>query len=249
MISYQLSVISYQLSVKCTILLQDVTDQIVNLQKLFYNGGMKDVGLSKTKHDNKFTYREYCSWPEDERWELIDGVAYDMCAAPTSNHQRISVRISTNISNWLKGKECEIFSAPFDVMLPIFPIENEDKINTIVQPDISVICDPSKIIEKGCLGAPDLIVEILSPSTSKKDLNEKFGLYEKHGVKEYWVVDPGNKYVRVFHLLMDDKKVGKYDDGTLIPPANWREDKNNIAESVVLDGFKVDVKELFDSLG
>ena len=128
-------------------------------------------------------------------------------------------------------------------------IENEDEIDTIVQPDISVICDPSKIIKKGCLGAPDLIIEILSPSTSKKDLNEKFQLYEKHGVKEYWIVDPGNRYIQIFHLLTEGKKAGKYDDGTLIPPANWREDKNTIAESVVLDGFRVDVKELFDSLG
>jgi Uma2 family endonuclease len=208
-----------------------------------------DQALKKEKTDHKFTYKEYCSWPDDERWELIDGVAYDMSPAPTSSHQRISMRMSTNISNWLKGKECEIFSAPFDVMLPNFPMKNKDEINTIVQPDISVICDPSKIIEKGCLGAPDLVIEILSPSTSKKDLNEKFQLYEKHGVKEYWIVDPGNKYIQVFHLLTEGKKSGKYDDGTLVPPANWREDKNTVAESIVLDGFTVDVKELFDSLG
>jgi len=142
------------------------------------------MGLELKKTDHKFTYKDYCSWPDDERWELIDGVAYDMSPAPTSRHQRISMIISTNISNWLKGKECEIFSAPFDVLLPAFPLKNEGEIDTIVQPDISVICDPSKIVERGCLGTPDLIVEILSPSTSKKDLNEKFQLYEKHGVKE-----------------------------------------------------------------
>ncbi len=209
---------------------------------------MKNVGLPKKKTDHKYTYREYCSWPDDERWELIDGVAYNMSPAPSRRHQEVSFELSGLIREYLKGKECKAYAAPFDVMLPVFPVENENEIDTIVQPDISVICDLLKIIEKGCLGAPDLIVEILSPSTSKKDLNEKFGLYEKHGVKEYWVVDPGNKYIRVFHLLMDDKKIGKYDDGTLIPPADWRE-KNNIAESVVLDGFQVDIKELFDSLG
>jgi len=198
--------------------------------------------------DHKFTYKEYCSWPDDERWELINGVAYDMSPAPSSKHQRISRILSTKIDNFLANKKCELFIAPFDVILPDFPIGNEDEIDTIVQPDISVICDSKKIIDKGCLGAPDLVIEILSPSTSKKDLNEKFLLYEKHGVKEYWIVDPGNKYIQVFHLLTEGKSSGKYDDGTLVPPANWREDKNNIAESFVLAGFKVDVKELFDSL-
>jgi Uma2 family endonuclease len=210
---------------------------------------MKKMPIPLQESDHKFTYKEYCSWPYDERWELIDGVAYDMCAAPTSGHQRISMKISTNINIWLKNKKCEVFSAPFDVLLPTFPLKNEGEIETVVQPDISVICDSKKIIDKGCLGAPDLVLEILSPSTSKKDLNEKFQLYEKHGVKEYWIIDPGNKYIQVFHLLTEGKSSGKYDDGTLVPPANWREDKNNIAESFVLAGFKVDVKELFDSLG
>lgn len=221
---------------------------IVSRGTVFYNGGMKSVGIPKKKTDGKFTYKDYCSWPEDERWELIDGEAYDMSPAPSSKHQRISMRMSSNISNWLKGNECEIFSAPFDVFFPIFPIEDQYKINTIVQPDISVICDPSKIVEKGCMGAPDLIIEILSPSTSKKDLNEKFQLYENFGVKEYWVVDPGNKFIQVFHLQREGKDSGKYDQGTLIPPANWREDKNTVAESLILKGFGVDVKELFASL-
>jgi len=206
------------------------------------------MGLKKEKPDHKFTYKEYCAWPDDERWELIDGVAYDMSPAPSSRHQSISSIIHNTLFNFLNDKPCKTFAAPFDVILPTFPMGNKDEIDTIVQPDISVICDSKKIIDKGCLGAPDLIIEILSPSTSKKDLNEKFQLYEKHGVKEYWIVDPGNKYIQVFHLLTEDKKVGKYDEGTLVPPANWREDKNTIAESVVLEGFKVDVKELFDSL-
>lgn len=204
------------------------------------------MGLKKKESDHKFTYKEYCSWPNDERWELIDGAAYDMSPAPSSRHQSISSILHNSLFNFLKNKPCKTFAAPFDVMLPEFPMGNENEIDTIVQPDISVICDSSKIIEKGCLGAPDLIIEILSPSTSKKDLNEKFQLYEKHGVKEYWIVDPGNKYIRVFQLLTDNKKVQKYDDGTLTPPANWREDKNTIAESVVLKGFQVNISGLFD---
>ena len=209
---------------------------------------MDDMELELKKTEHKFTYKDYCSWPDDERWELIDGVAYDMSPAPSRRHQEISFELAGLIREYLKGKECKAFAAPFDVILPNFPIENEDGIDTIVQPDISVICEPSKIVDRGCLGAPDLIIEILSPSTSKKDLNEKFQLYEKHRVKEYWIVDPGNKYIQVFHLLTEGKNSGKYDEGTLIPPANWREDNNTIAESVVLEGFQVNVKELFDSL-
>ena len=205
------------------------------------------MGTPNIKGDHKFTYKEYCSWPDDERWELICGVAYDMSPAPSSRHQRISGELYFQIKSFLNRRKCEVFSAPFDIMLPVYPVIDENKIDSIVQPDISVICDPEKIIEKGCMGAPDLIVEILSPATSKKDLNEKFQLYEKHGVKEYWIVDPGNKYIQVFHLQTEGENPGKYDGGTLIPPAHRWEDKNTVAESVVLKGFQVDVNELFDS--
>ncbi len=207
------------------------------------------MGLEKEKSDHKFTYREYCSWPDDERWELIDGVAYDMCAAPVRKHQELSFELAGLIREYLKRKDCQAYTAPFDVFFPDYIDQDTDDISTVVQPDLSVICNPVKLIDKGCYGAPDLIIEILSPSTSKKDLNEKFQLYEKNGVKEYWVVDPGNKFIQVFHLLTEGKNSGEYDEGTLVPPANWREDKNTIAESVVLKGFQVDVKELFDSLG
>ena len=205
------------------------------------------MALPLKESDLKYTYKEYCSWPDDERWELIDGVAYNMSPAPTSRHQGLSRELLLKFGNFLKASPCKVFPAPFDVMLPKFPIKSEETINTVVQPDISVICDTSKIIESGCLGAPDLIVEILSPSTSKKDLSEKFYLYERVGVKEYWIVDPGNKYIRIFHLISEGKNLGKYDDGTLIPPADWRE-KDTKAESVILKGFFVDIKELFESI-
>jgi Uma2 family endonuclease len=208
---------------------------------------MKKMGVPQKKDDRNYTYNDYCSWPEDERWELIEGTAYDMSPAPSWNHQEISAFIFTKLYNFLEKQPCKVFAAPFDVLLPVEPVEKEGKINTVVQPDISIICDPRKKTEKGCLGAPDLIVEILSPSTSKKDLNEKFRLYEKHRVKEYWIVDPGNKYIRIFHLQKGADKKGQFDDGTLIPPANWR-DENTIAESRLFKGFSVDVKELFESL-
>ena len=204
------------------------------------------MGLPIKKADHKFTYVEYSTWPDDERWELINGVAYNMSPAPTSWHQEISSYLIFELYKLIKGNPCKVFAAPFDVYFPQYPDQGFNSIDTIVQPDISVICDPEKIIKKGCLGAPDLIIEILSPSTSRKDLNEKFHLFEKHGVKEYWVIDPGNKYIRIFHLQTEGEAAGKYDYGTLIPPADWRVD-NTIAESVVLDGFRVDVEELFRS--
>ena len=203
------------------------------------------MGIPKIKTGNKFTYKDYCSWPEDERWELINGDAYDMSPAPSIRHQRISRILSTKIDNFLSDRKCELFIAPFDVFFPDYIDQDTDDIVTVVQPDLSVICNPIKLIDTGCYGAPDLIIEILSPSTSKKDLNEKFQLYEKYGVKEYWVVDPGNKFIQIFHLQSEGKNSGKYDDGTLVPPANWREDKNIIAESVVLEGFQVNIEELF----
>jgi len=205
---------------------------------------MKKVGLPIKKADHKFTCTDYRSWPDNERWELIDGAAYNMSPAPSTSHQRVSRILFSHLCNFVENRSCEPFSAPFDVYLPEFPDQDINEIDTIVQPDIIIICDSSKIFQKGCLGAPDLVVEILSPSTAKKDMHEKFQLYEKHGVKEYWIVDPGNTYVRVFHLQSEGIEAGKYDDGVLTPPADWRKE-STIAESLILDGFKVDTAELF----
>ena len=205
------------------------------------------MGLPIKKSDHKFTYTEYSTWPDDERWELIDGTAYNMSPAPSTSHQRVSRILFSQICNHVEKKPCEPFSAPFDVYLPENPEQNFNEIDTIIQPDLLVVCDPLKIIPKGCLGAPDLVIEILSPSTSKRDLNEKFRLYEKSGVKEYWVVDPGNRYIRIFRLHTKENEAGRYDEGTLIPPADWR-DEDTMAESSVLEGFQVDPALLFEGL-
>ena len=164
---------------------------------------------SAKKLNTVFSYKDYLSWDEDnERWELIDGIAYDMSPAPTRRHQGISRNISRLLSNYLEEKECSIYAAPFDVRLPVgFQTDNE--INTVVQPDISVFCDEDKLDDKGAVGAPDLIIEILSPSTAVKDLREKFFLYEKVGVKEYWIVDPANETLTVY--ILNEK--GKYPRG------------------------------------
>ncbi|MCK4765370.1 MAG: Uma2 family endonuclease [Candidatus Aminicenantes bacterium] len=144
-------------------------------------------------------YADYLTWPEGERWELIEGVPFDMTPAPSRYHQEISINLSVVIKNFLKDKECMIYAAPFDVRLPEGRQEN-DETQTVVQPDISVICDPEKLDDRGCVGAPDFIVEIVSPNTVKKDMKDKLLLYEKHGVPEYWVVHPAEHMVLVYKL-------------------------------------------------
>ncbi|MCP4138243.1 MAG: Uma2 family endonuclease [bacterium] len=157
------------------------------------------------KNDEIFTYGDYVTWPDDERWELIDGVAYNMGPAPTRWHQEIFGALFGELYLYLKGKKCKVYAAPFDVRFPEGK-EKDDRVLTVVQPDISVICDKKKLDDKGCRGAPDLVIEILSPSTASKDVKEKFFLYQKHGVKEYWIIHPDEKIIEVFK---SDKK-GKY---------------------------------------
>lgn len=149
------------------------------------------MGFALLKGEEYYTYRDYLSWPDDIRAELIDGVIYDM-AAPLRVHQKISGELFRQIANFLADKSCEVYHAPFDVRLPEAD-EADDDISTVVQPDISVICDPEKLDERGCRGAPDFIAEIISPSTAAHDQIRKLSLYEKHGVKEYWIIDPTYK--------------------------------------------------------
>lgn len=145
--------------------------------------------LAKTK-EGRFTYADYLTWPDGERWELIEGVAYDMTPAPSTLHQRVSGELFALLHAAVKGGPCEVFAAPFDVRLAQEAPQNDAAITTVVQPDISVVCDPVKLDSRGCLAAPDLVIEILSPHTAYKDQAEKLALYEKHGVREYWIVNP-----------------------------------------------------------
>ena len=165
---------------------------------------------SKTLN-TEFSYKDYLTWNKDnERWELINGIPYDMSPAPTRKHQGISRNLSMQLSNYLDDKECSIYAAPFDVRLPV-GFQADSEIKTVVQPDISVFCDQDKLDDRGAVGAPDLIIEILSPSTAAKDLREKFSLYEKSGVKEYWIVDPANETLTVYSLDVN----GKYPRGKI----------------------------------
>ncbi|TVQ88202.1 MAG: Uma2 family endonuclease [Chromatiaceae bacterium] len=146
-----------------------------------------------------FTYGDYLNWPAEERWELIDGVAYDMSPAPSRRHQDIVVELAAQAVAHLRGSDCRTYVAPFDVRLPRAD-EAEARIDTVVQPDVAVICDPAKLDDQGCRGAPDWIVEVLSPATARKDQREKRDLYERHGVHEYWLVHPVDQVLSIYRL-------------------------------------------------
>jgi len=139
-----------------------------------------------------YTYADYYTWNDGKRYELIDGTAYLMEPAPLFGHQKISGALHTQLSNFLMGKPGEVFYSPFDVRL------NFDKgDNTVLQPDVIVFCDTSKLSGTGCIGAPDMVIEILSPSTARRDRVKKFNQYLLAGVREYWIVDPDDKTVAV----------------------------------------------------
>ena len=151
------------------------------------------------KTDKKFTYADYLTWPDDERWELIDGQVYNMTPAPPIKHQSVVYNLGFIIKSKLVDKPCRPFLAPTDVVLS----EHD-----VVQPDVFVVCDKKKITEANIRGAPDLIAEVLSPATALKDKREKKALYEKYGVREYIIVDPTDQYVERF-LLDEDSLYGK----------------------------------------
>jgi Uma2 family endonuclease len=153
--------------------------------------------------DTKYSYADYLQWNDEQRWELIDGIPYNMSPAPSNTHQRVSISISSLFYNYLIDKPCEVRSAPFDVRLS----EQDQTTANVVQPDISIICDAHKMDEHGCKGAPDLIVEILSPRTALRDRRDKFRLYEQYGVREYWIVDPLHETIEVY--LHQENRFGK----------------------------------------
>ncbi len=146
------------------------------------------MGIPKLK-TQKYSYADYLTWPDDERWELIDGVAYDMSPAPFVKHQEIVGNVFFVLKTFLKGKKCTPYISPFDIRFPEMSI-NDDTIYTVVQPDVLVYCDPSRVDKRGGIGAPDLVVEVLSESTRMKDLTSKLLLFQRSVVKEYWVIDP-----------------------------------------------------------
>lgn len=156
------------------------------------------MGLAK--RDTEYhTYGDYLTWPEDERYELIDGVAYLMAPAPNVSHQDMAGEIFRQAANALLGKPCRALIAPVDVRFPRGD-EADASIDTVLQPDVLVVCDPAKISERGVRGAPDWIVEVLSPSTAAHDQIAKCRVYEQHGVREYWLVHPTDRVLTLYRL-------------------------------------------------
>jgi len=148
--------------------------------------------LNEVDFSALYSYADYMRFEFEERLELIKGHLFKMSPAPSRIHQGISGNIFVPIYNALKGKSCRVYSAPFDVRLAR-KMQDDKEIFTVVQPDIVVVCDPAKLDQRGCIGAPDIVVEILSPGNNKKELINKYEVYEEAGVKEYWIVSPTHK--------------------------------------------------------
>ena len=174
---------------------------------------------SKPNENERYSYADYLTWDDGKRWELIDGQAFCMSPGPGRQHQKLSVVLTNLFYNYLQGKTCEVYTAPFDVRLVDTDKDVPDEyIETVVQPDILVVCDPKKLDEKGVKGAPDLVIEILSPSSARNDMIVKYQIYERFGVKEYWVVHPFEQLVQVFKL-QENAKYGipdRYGTGDVI---------------------------------
>lgn len=183
-----------------------------------------------------FTYADYKNWPDDERWEIIDGEAYEMSPAPGRTHQKMVGEIFSQLHNFLEDRPCEVYSGPFDIFLPATD-ESEDETSTIVQPDISIICDESKLSEKGCTGAPDIVIEVVSPYGRSRDQVKKLHTYEKNGVREYWIV----------HSI--DKLMWRYARTSAAPGAEYGRpeifENNGKPKSDILPGFELDLMKVF----
>jgi Uma2 family endonuclease len=177
------------------------------------------------KQDRQWTWTDYRSWPEGECWEIIGGIAYAMSPAPSTSHQGVALRIATHLQRALVGKACTPFIAPTDVKLT----ETD-----VVQPDIFVVCDPRKITPDCIEGAPDLVIEVLSPGTATRDLREKKALYARHGVREYVIVDPLERYALRFLLEGATYDSGAVFGGTEILPL------------VTLEGIEIALWEVFE---
>lgn len=183
-----------------------------------------------------YSYADYLTWPIDEVVELIKGIRFKKAAAaPKRIHQKVSGELFLRLGIFLKGQKCQVYSAPFDVRFTDGPVEDR-KIRSVVQPDICVICDPGKLDDRGCIGAPDLIVEILSPGNNKMELKNKFELYESYGVREYWIVNPESQNLMIYTLVD-----GKYLPSRLLT-------SGDIIDSSVIEGFSLDLEEFFKDI-
>lgn len=179
-----------------------------------------------------YTYDDYLNWDENERIELIDGEPV-MQASPSRRHQEVSGEIFRQIANYLEGKKCKVYAAPFAVRLFEKDGDQPGPLDTVFEPDITVVCDQSKLDDHGCKGAPDMVAEILSPSTARYDMVAKLNQYQRAGVKEYWIVSPESKTVQVF--ILTDGLFRVHDAYTAA----------DIAKLNVLDGCFIELSRVF----
>jgi len=185
--------------------------------------------------NKRYTYADYLTWFDDIRRELIDGFVKLMSPAPRRVHQEVSSNLNSLLWNYLRRKKCKVYHAPFDVRLPENGDNEASKTYTVVQPDLCVVCEVSKLDDKGCLGAPDFIIEIVSQGNSKHDVETKFNLYQKHAVREYWIVHPHDQTVNVF--VLDNN--GKYQFGGLYA-------KGTTVKVNIFDDLFIDLSEVFE---
>ncbi|UEG52617.1 Uma2 family endonuclease [Mucilaginibacter daejeonensis] len=188
-----------------------------------------DLDLSKS-----YTYADYLKWQFDERLELIKGKIFKMSPAPSVIHQRLSGRVFLKLGNYLAGKACEVFNAPLDVRLT--RTVNDAQVTTVLQPDVCVICDPTKIDARGAVGAPDIVVEILSPGNNNKELQTKYDVYEEAGVQEYWIIHPSERTFLKYTLAN-----GSYVASRLLTGGDQ-------VTTPILPGFVLDLEEVFKDL-
>jgi len=189
-----------------------------------------DLDLNKM-----YTYADYYQWKFAERVELIKGKIFKMSPAPRRIHQEVAAELLTQFVVFLRNKPCKVFIAPFDVRLPRKSKDDKDII-TVLQPDICVVCDPSKLDKRGCIGAPDLVIEVLSPGNSAKEMKFKYEAYEEAGVKEYWIVDTSHQFITVY-TLVNEKFVAApavVQGETLTTP--------------ILPGFTLDISQVFKGI-
>lgn len=171
---------------------------------------MPITSLDQLDLNKVYSYSDYLNWQFKERLELLRGKIALMSPAPNRRHQEIAIELQSTIWNFLQNKSCKVFPAPFDVRLPKPGNQASDSsVYTVVQPDICVVCDPAKLDEQGCIGAPDIMVEILSPGNSKREMKDKYDLYEEAGVQEYWIVSPAERTVFVFVLNAEGQFIGQ----------------------------------------
>jgi len=185
--------------------------------------------------DRSYTYADYFKWRFEERVELIKGKIFKMSPAPNRIHQEVTGNIYLQFGIFLQGRSCKVYTAPFDVRIP--RTSGVDKeIVTVLQPDVCVVCDTSKLDKRGCIGAPDIVVEVLSPGNNAKELKNKYEVYEEAGVKEYWVVSPQDQWLRIYILIE-----GRFNGSAFFTAGD-------VIGSNVLPGFSLEVATLFKGI-